>query len=78
MDYNILSTNDRAILMDDALNLAKYNYLNYSIVQELLTLWNEQETEYLPWKSALINLEFVYKNSIDFPFHNNSFNVSID
>lgn len=77
MDHNILSANERAILMDDALNLAKYNYLNYSIVEKLIECWNEQETEYLPWKAALFNLEFVYRNSIDFSF-NNRFNVSSD
>lgn len=76
LDHKILSANDRAILMDDALNLAQYNYLNYSIVQQLLECWNEQETEYLPWKAALVNLEFVYRNSIGFSF-DNDFNVSL-
>lgn len=76
MNYKTLSANDRAVLMDDAFNLAKYKYLDYSIVQQLLELWNDQETEYLPWKAALNNLEFVYKNSIDFPI-GNGFNVSL-
>ncbi|KAJ6639969.1 Aminopeptidase Ey [Pseudolycoriella hygida] len=74
VDHQALSSNDRAILMDDALNLAKNNYLNYSIVERLLERWNERETEYLPWKSAFHNLEFVYRNSIGFPI-NNRFNI---
>lgn len=76
-DHKILSANDRAILIDDAFNLAQYNYLNYSIVQKLLECWNEREAEYLPWKAALVNLEFVYRNSIDFSL-NNGFNVWLD
>ncbi|XP_037027634.1 aminopeptidase Ey-like [Bradysia coprophila] len=70
MNHKILSANDRAVLIDDAFNLAKYNYLDYSIVQQLLERWNDQEMEYLPWKAALVNLEFVYKNSIDFSIGN--------
>lgn len=76
MDHKILSANDRAILIDDALNLAQFNYLNYSLVQQLLECWNAQETEYLPWKAALVNLEFVYRNSIDYSVAN-GFHVSV-
>lgn len=75
MDHKVLSTIDRAILMDDAFNLAKYSYLNYSIILRLLDCWNEKETEYLPWKAALVNLEFVYKNALHLPV-NSGFNVS--
>lgn len=76
MNHKILSANKRAVLIDDAFNLAKYNYLHYSIVRQLLERWNDQETEYLPWKAALLNLEFVYKHSIDFPI-GNGFDVSL-
>lgn len=60
--------------MDDALNLAKYGYLNYSLIFKLLESWNEKEFEYLPWKAALVNLEFVYRN---LPV-NSGFNVSLN
>lgn len=76
-DHNILSVNDRSVLIDDAFNLAKFNYLNYSIVLEMLECWKERETDYLPWRAALLNLEFVYKNSVDLTATNH-FNVSMN
>lgn len=47
----------RATMNDDAFNLARNGYLNYSIVFELINASRGQETEYLAWKSILHNLD---------------------
>lgn len=51
----------RAILIDDALNLARMNMLDYEIAFDLLSyLMVEDEVALHPWLSALKNLNFLY------------------
>lgn len=47
---------NRAQLIDDSLNLAADGYLSYEIAFEVLS-YLERETDYIPWKSAVNNLE---------------------
>lgn len=44
--------------MDDALNLARAGRLAYTQAL-LITNYLRKETEYLPWKAALDNLEYL-------------------
>lgn len=55
--------NVRAVLADDAFNLARIGQLDYVIVLKLVSCWKHHESKYLPWKMILDNLEFVYDNS---------------
>lgn len=49
---------NRAQLIDDALNMARSNRLNYTDALEL-TLYLNKEADYVPWQSAFRNLNFL-------------------
>lgn len=49
---------NRAQLLDDALNLARAGKLPYSLALDL-TLYLEQEKDYIPWAAALTALSFL-------------------
>lgn len=53
----------RAVLADDALNLAQYGHLDFSIPFNIVNCWRYNEYDYLPWKAVLDNLEFIFYNS---------------
>ncbi|XP_014220654.1 aminopeptidase N [Trichogramma pretiosum] len=57
-DYEAISTTNRAQLIDDALNLARAGRLDYATALDI-TSYLSKETEYLPWKSALVALNFL-------------------
>ena len=49
---------NRALLLDDALNLARSGKLPYRVALNV-TNYLYRETHHLPWKSALRNLEYI-------------------
>lgn len=57
----------RSVIIDDAFNLAQNGHLNYSILIDLVDCWRSQETEYLPWKILLDNLNTIYQYAADLP-----------
>ncbi|KZC13132.1 Aminopeptidase N [Dufourea novaeangliae] len=56
--FRDISTNNRAQLIDDALNLAKADQLHYSTALDV-TSYLAHETEYLPWKAAFTAMQFL-------------------
>ncbi|KAL0968051.1 hypothetical protein UPYG_G00261660 [Umbra pygmaea] len=50
---------NRAQLVDDAFNLARAKYINTTLALQT-TKYLKGETEYMPWESALDNLDFFY------------------
>ncbi|XP_053689717.1 aminopeptidase N [Sabethes cyaneus] len=56
--YSSITPSNRAQLIDDALNLARAGYLNYSISLNV-TRYLVHETEYVPWKAAIGALNFI-------------------
>ncbi|XP_050101249.1 glutamyl aminopeptidase-like [Anopheles aquasalis] len=60
----------RAIIVDDALNLARLGLLNYSIAFNVVSFVKKANGDYQPWKLVLSNLEFVLHATEDLPnFH---------
>ncbi|XP_062535538.1 aminopeptidase N [Armigeres subalbatus] len=53
-----IAPSNRAQLIDDALNLARGGYLNYSTALNI-TRYLVHETEYVPWKAAIGSLNFI-------------------
>lgn len=67
-DHTVFPYETRAILIDDALNLARMNLLNYSIAIDLIYyLMDKDETSLHPWLSALNNLNYLYKTMEELP-----------
>lgn len=58
-DYTKIHPVNRAQLIDDALNMARTNRLNYTIALTL-SLYLNRETDYIPWTSAFRNLNFFH------------------
>lgn len=56
--HTTIAPSNRAQLIDDALNLARGGYLNYSIALNV-TRYLVHETEYVPWKAAIGALNFI-------------------
>lgn len=69
-NYTKVAPISRSLLIDDAFNLAHKGYVSYSIVIDLMNCWRFQETEYLPWKILLNNLNVIYQYSSDLPAFN--------
>ncbi|KAG5677707.1 hypothetical protein PVAND_007440 [Polypedilum vanderplanki] len=60
-DHNVFPYETRAILIDDVLNLARMNMLNYTIAFNILSyLMDKDEVTLHPWLSALDNLNYLY------------------
>lgn len=57
-DPREISVINRAQLIDDAFNLARAGFLDYSVTFNL-TRYLQNEIEYIPWKSAAIGLKFL-------------------
>lgn len=57
----------RALLIDDALNLARLGLLDYSIAFDITSYLSVNETNYWPWKEAFNNLKFLYNILRDRP-----------
>jgi hypothetical protein len=60
----------RAILIDDALNLARMNMLDYEVAFDLLSYLMDDEKDEVtlhPWLSALKNLNYLYKTMEEQP-----------
>ncbi|CAL7935735.1 unnamed protein product [Xylocopa violacea] len=66
---------NRAQLVDDALNMARTNRLNYTVALPL-TLYLKQEKDYVPWQTALTNLNFL-RNMLRTSKHYHIFNLYI-
>lgn len=67
-DHTVFPYETRAILIDDALNLARMNLLDYKIAFDLLSyLMEKDEVTLHPWLSALDNLNFLYKTMEELP-----------
>lgn len=59
-DHTKIHVNNRAQLIDDALNLARAGQLSYSLPLDLAA-YLKMETSYTPWATALDNLKYVHK-----------------
>ncbi|XP_065349192.1 aminopeptidase Ey-like [Cloeon dipterum] len=55
-----IPTLNRVQIIDDAFNLARAGLLDYSLALNLLR-YLHHEREYLPWKAAFTNLEYLYR-----------------
>lgn len=67
-DHSVFPYETRAILIDDALNLARMNMLDYKIAFDLLSyLMDKDEVTLHPWLSALNNLNYLYKTMEELP-----------
>lgn len=67
-DHSVFPYETRAILIDDALNLARMNLLDYKIAFDLLSyLMDKDEVTLHPWLSALNNLNYLYKTMEELP-----------
>ena len=56
--HDVISTINRATLIDDALDFARAGRLSYDIAMDVNS-YLSQETEYVPWYSALNNLGYI-------------------
>jgi aminopeptidase N len=56
--YAAISTTNRALLLDDALDLARVGLLPYQVALNV-TSYLRRETHHLPWKAALSNLDYI-------------------
>lgn len=56
--YQQITASNRAQLIDDAMNLARAGYINYSIPLDVTT-YLKHETDYVPWKAALNSFSFI-------------------
>lgn len=57
-NYKDIPTINRGQLIDDALNLARAGRLDYNTALDI-TSYLAQETEYVPWKSALTAISYL-------------------
>ena len=58
-NYENIHVLNRAQLIDDALNMARTNRLNYTVALTL-TLYLERETDYVPWRTTFNNMQFLH------------------
>nr|XP_040240307.2 aminopeptidase N-like [Anopheles coluzzii] len=66
-NFHYLPYTTLAIIVDDALNLARLGLLNYSVAFNVVSFLKHNNEHYQPWKLALSNLEFVYHATEDLP-----------
>ncbi|KAF2365598.1 Peptidase M1 membrane alanine aminopeptidase N-terminal [Trinorchestia longiramus] len=57
-DHTKIDVSNRAQIIDDALDLARAGLLNYEITMDVISYLGK-ETEYVPWRTALVNLGYV-------------------
>ena len=58
MDHNVIHVINRAQIVDDALDLARAGRLSYDVALDVMS-YLSRESDYVPWKSALNNLEYI-------------------
>ncbi|MBN3310819.1 AMPN Aminopeptidase, partial [Amia calva] len=58
-NHSVIPIINRAQLIDDAFNLARANYVNTTLALDT-TRFLFNDTEYIPWQSALNNLDYFY------------------
>lgn len=58
-DHKLISTANRAQLLDDSLQLSKQGSLNYSVSLNLTKYLKMKERHHVPWASAMHNLNDV-------------------
>lgn len=59
-DPNVIPPINRAQLVDDAFQLARHGYLDYSVVLNLTSYLKDKEKHYIPWAVFFDNLEDMY------------------
>ncbi|XP_050688572.1 aminopeptidase N-like [Eriocheir sinensis] len=59
-DHTLIHVNNRAQLVDDALNLARADQLSYSLALDVNT-YLTKESSYTPWAAYLNNMDFIDK-----------------
>ncbi|XP_030850142.1 thyrotropin-releasing hormone-degrading ectoenzyme-like [Strongylocentrotus purpuratus] len=57
-DHTIISPASRAALIDDVFSFATEGRLNLSVALDL-TRYLEHETDYVPWKGAIVTFEYI-------------------
>ncbi|XP_076056130.1 endoplasmic reticulum aminopeptidase 1-like [Oratosquilla oratoria] len=67
-NFEELSSADRASLIDDVFTLVKAGRINASVALDL-TLYLKQETEYVPWSTALMHLLSWARLLFNYPAH---------
>lgn len=58
--FNVRLFSRRAKIVDDVLNLARADYVDYTLALQTVQ-YLEQERHYLPWLAAFNNLAYVYR-----------------
>lgn len=56
--YSEIAVVNRAQLIDDAMNLARADFLDYTVALDV-TKYLKHEREYVPWKTAISNLFYI-------------------
>jgi aminopeptidase N len=56
--YANIAVLNRALLLDDSLDLARVGLLPYEVALNISS-YLRQETHYLPWKAAFRNLDYI-------------------
>lgn len=69
-NFNQIHVLNRAQIIDDSLNLAADGYLSYQTAFEILS-YLQRETDYIPWRAAVINLDKIDYILADSPAHDN-------
>ena len=57
--HTVISTNNRAQLLDDAFNLAILGMVSYASALDL-TLYLGKERDYTPWEAVLPELDYIH------------------
>lgn len=56
--YQEIATSNRAQLIDDAMNLARAGYLDYSVALDV-TRYMSHERDYIPWKALISSMNYI-------------------
>lgn len=56
--YKEIATSNRAQLIDDAMNLARAGYLDYSVALDV-TRYMSHERDYIPWKALISSMNYI-------------------
>ena len=62
-EYQVISTDSRSSIVNDAFQLAKVGEINTAIVLELISYFRD-EREYVPWLMLTVNLRFIREQLI--------------
>jgi aminopeptidase N len=64
--YSKIAAVNRAQLIDDAMNLARADFLDYTVALDV-TKYLRHERDYVPWKTAINNLLYIDSMLIRLP-----------